>query len=706
MISLIPVVAAVAIAVASGSRVDAAKSLPVHARHRKLLKGPPRRRRANGPELEDAAHAQAVRTRSVVISDLDPAEASRRLNRRVVSAVAGLGVATLGTFWAPPLAIWSLPFLAHALAPILSDGYHAIRERRLNMATVDTLLMAGFVATGQLLALGVFGFFLTVCSKLLNWAEDRSQRKLVGVFGDHRKTVWVVVDGVEVQIPFGSLAKGDRLIARAGDSLVADGTVVAGAGTVNESLLTGEARPAEKAIGDRVYAATTVLTGTLHIVAERSGAETTAGQIAEALNRTADYRQHLQWRWLKIIDRMAAPTLASGAVGFVTLGPAAAVPLMLAVSEFGYGMRVLAPFQLFRFLREAFVSAILVKDGRVFERVQEIDTVVFDKTGTLTEERPHVGAIHHFGDVPERDILYLAASVEQRQSHPIAMAILDEAQRRGIALSALKDGQVQLGLGLKAVVGNRTVALGSARFMAMEGIALPSEAADLLEDSRDVGHSLVWVAADQAIVGAIELEPSIRPEAESVIRALRARGLAIHILSGDHERPTRHLAALLGVNGCFAQVLPDGKASVVQELQAQGRRVCFVGDGVNDSLALKQADVSVSLRGATTIATDTAQVVLTEQSLSRLPDLFNLAGSFQANMGTSFRLSVAPSVAATVGVVMFHIGLIPVIVLTTLGLGVGVAQATLPMLQGPSNRNAHRMTGHSGSCETEGGRSE
>jgi Cu2+-exporting ATPase len=299
---------------------------------------------------------------------------------------------------------------------------------------------------------------------------------------------------------------------------------------------------------------------------------------------------------------------------------------------------------------------ILVKDGRSLELLHTIDTVVFDKTGTLTLEQPEVAQVHVCGDFSADDVLLYATAAEHRQSHPIAQAILAAAQARDLPWPNSDETRYEVGYGVQVRVDGHLVRVGSERFMAHEGLALPPALVAVQQRCAAVGHSLVFVAVDGALAGALELQPTPHPEAQAVITELQQQGLTLYILSGDQAEPTRHLAERLGIEHYFANVLPTEKARFVEQLQQQGRAVCFVGDGINDAIALKRANVSISLRGATTIATDTAQIVLMEQSLRQLPLLFDLAHRLEGNLLTSFGLSVGTGVVILGGVFAFHMG--------------------------------------------------
>jgi len=332
-----------------------------------------------------------------------------------------------------------------------------------------------------------------------------------------------------------------------------------------------------------------------------------------------------------------------GAAPFVGLTGTAA----LFCSNFLINMRILSPLGMLNFLHRASREGALIKDGRSLQTLAQADTVVFDKTGTLTLEQPRVRNIHTFGGTDEDRVLSLAATAEYRQTHPIALAILEEAGARGLNAAEIDEANYKIGYGITVKTGGHEVRVGSQRFMETEETDLPDTFADMSEQSHEQGCSLVCVAADDRLIGAIEMEPAIRPEAEEVIRKLRRHRMTFYIISGDHETPTRKMAEKLGIDHYFAQVLPGDKAELVGKLQEQGRKVCFVGDGINDSIALKKADVSVSMLGASTIATDSAQIVLMDRTLRKLPDLFDISRGFQENMkdirSAKFTLQVSKS---------------------------------------------------------------
>ena len=372
------------------------------------------------------------------------------------------------------------------------------------------------------------------------------------------------------------------------------------------------------------------------------------------------------------------PTLVLSAFTLRFLGTRSAATVLL--SSFGGQMRVIAPISILNFLKIASEKGILVKDGRALEALQKIDTVVFDKTGTLTHEQPYVGTIMTCGSQTENEILYYAAAAEYKQKHPIALAILEEARKRKLNPPMIYEAGYELGYGLKVRLDDKLIRVGSARFMEVEHINIPENILKFQNKCHTQGISLVYVAINEQLGGSIELQTTIRPESLDIINDLQKRGMDTVIISGDHEEPTRQLSEKLGIKKYYAEILPENKAQLIEELQKNGKKVCFVGDGINDSIALKKANVSISLRGASTIATDTAQIILMDESLTQLPDLFNLACSLEKNLRVNLIIALVPGIMCVGGVYFFHFGVIAATLMYNMSLGVGLGNAMLPKL--------------------------
>ena len=607
------------------------------------------------------------------------ARIDREINSRLALTLGLFGLSALGRLGIPTLLEFALPGFLYISIPFLLDAWRQVMtEGRIGLAVGDAILGVSMISLGYFVTLSLFGSLYLATRKILLKTRDHSRRSLVNLFGEYPHTVWLVRDGIELEVPLGSLQIGDVVAVRSGETIPFDGTIVDGMALLDQHLLTGEAQPAEKETGDAVFGATLVLSGRILIRVDRTGSETVAARIATLLNQTAEQKSTVELRGEVLAERSAAPMLGLAAITLPFLGGRSALAVLGCTP--GYSLRVTGPISVLNFLHLASRNGILVKDGRAFERLSEIDTVVFDKTGTLTDEQLQIAGIHPRPGHTADGILRYAAAAEYRQKHPVARAIVEAAQARSLDVPPADASDYEIGYGIRTHVGDERVSVGSARFMALEHIAIPADFATLQNASHQAGNSLVYVAVEDGLAGAVELRPNLRPEAKSVIDRLRQRDLAIYIISGDREEPTRQLAAALGIDEYTAETLPEHKSAVVARLRAEGRSVCFVGDGINDAIALKTADASISLRGAATIATDTAHIVLMDGSLRQLPRLFDLADELESNIGLDVTASLVPSALAVVSVYVYGSGVAFTSLIGYLGLIAGIGNAMLPLL--------------------------
>ena len=609
----------------------------------------------------------------------------KEFNRGIFSALIILGSAVVGRLLFPPLLLLSLTTALYGLRTIIKQIDHDIRHKKSIVGPLLGLVGTGGIWLGGYFVIGGLAMIIYFLGeKLVLITQDRSFKGLVNTF-ETPESVWVLIDDIEVETPFDKLQVGDQLMIHAGQTVPVDGTILAGRATIDQHTLTGEAQPAEKEEGDQVFASTIVLAGKIRIQVEQAGEESVAAQIGNILNNTASYQMAVEAKSLQIAEKAMLPTLLLGALAWPLVGYQAMVAVWL--SGVGWNMKITGPIAMLNFLNIASNQSILVKDGRSLELLHEVDTVVFDKTGTLTQEQPHVAHIHPLvpRDKPcdptnAKQLLTYAAAAERHQAHPIAKAILKAADEWGLSLPEIDQARYEMGYGIKVQVAEHLVQVGSDRYMRLEKITIPDEILTLQETCQAEGHSLVMVAIDERLAGAIELQPTIRPEAKQVITELRQRNLDLVIISGDQEQPTRKLAEKLGIDRYFANTLPENKATLVEQLQNEGRTVCFIGDGINDSIALKKANVSISLRGATSAATDTAQIVLMDESLHQLPFLLKLSHEFDSNMRAGLIAAIVPGVFTIAGAYLIHLGITASLMIWNLSLFANIGIAMKPLL--------------------------
>lgn len=623
----------------------------------------------------------APQAAAMVPTRLDIAES--RLKSASISLCLGL---LGGLFFSPLLWLVTGDVLTKARF-LFIEAWEALRkEGRLRAVTVDSVFMAASLLGGHFLLNIALYWFYCLFNLVALKTEDHSRRYLVNVFTQQARFIWVDVNGVEVEVPFETLKAGDIIVANAGDLIPVDGEVVDGAAGVDQHLFTGEAQLVEKMVGDSVYASTIVISGRIRVRSQRTGTDTLASQIAAVLNENNSYVSTVESRGLQLADQAALPTLALSAVALLTLGTTAAVTVLIC--DFGSGMRVFGPVAVLKHLEAASREGLYVKDGRSLELLRDVDTLIFDKTGTLTELRlDFVAAVAWHGHATDQ-ILAWAAAAEQRLTHPIARSIVEAARQRSLHIPEVDDNHYEVGFGVRVRLDAGLVRVGSLRFMNLEGIAVPAEARTFEAVRHDIGHSVVFVAVGDDLVGAIEVEPRLRPHAREIVQALREYCPAMYIISGDRDVPTRRLAEALGIEQYFAEVLPHQKAEIVERLQREGHRVCFVGDGINDSVALQKATVSVSFQDASSIATDCAQVVMLHSDLGSLVTLFRLSRSLDHRMRNGYRIGFTGAALGAGGALFFGLGLVGGALLANTGRVTGLAYAMITPDPGPPDRTS------------------
>jgi len=609
-----------------------------------------------------------------------PSEQEQQTNRLIALSGVTMGLATIGSYLFPPLLIPTIALGVYLMLPMYKMTFKSlIQERKIKLDLLGSLYLTGFWLAGYYIFAGFAYLLYFVGVKVVYQMEGRSRENLTNLFGQQPRFVWQRVEGVEVQTPLSALQVGDVVVVNAGEPLPVDGVIIEGLGSVDQHLLTGESQPVEKETGDTVFASTLLLSGRLFIQVEKTGQNTLTAQIGEVLKQTASYQTETELKGQELADKTVLPNLAASLLALPVVGLRGAVAVLGA--GFGMNMRLVSLLGTMNYLTIASRHNILVKDGRALERLKEVDTIVFDKTGTLTLEQPHVAQLHVVQTgLSEDELLTYAATAEYRQPHPIAQAILAEAKKRKIPAMEIEEASYEVGYGIQVWIKGKRIRVGSSRFITQEGVTIPPEIETLQATCQAQGFALVLVAIDEQVVGALELHATIRPEAKRVIQALRKRHLSLAIISGDQEEPTQKLASELGIESYFANTLPENKALLIKQLQEKGRVVCFIGDGINDAIALKQADVSISLRGATTIATDTAQVVLMDQSLNRLDYLLELAHQFDHTLRTGFLTTIVPGVICIGGVFVAGFGMIAAEILFQVGFFSGLGVAMRPLL--------------------------
>lgn len=536
-------------------------------------------------------------------------------------------------------------------------------ERKIKVDILDAIVIALSLSFGHVIAGAIMVWVVDVSNYLLTSSSVESRKLLTKVFGKQTRKAWKLVAGTEVEVRVSDLQVGDHIVVRAGEQIPIDGVMIEGDGMVDQHALTGESVPVEKMAGEGVFAMTMVMAGTITVRVEEVGENTNAAKIVRVIEEAMEHKVRLQSNGEKFADAMVLPTLGLAAAGYMLSGSGSAMGIIN--SDFGTGIRMAAPIALMAVLSQAARHGIIIKNSSVLENLSNMDAVVFDKTGTLTNEIPEVGKVFASDPgVTEDDVLAYVASAERRVAHPIARAIVEEAEKRGLRLPFIDDSSCHIGFGIEAEVDRGDLKVGSGRFMEREGVTIPRNLRKELLNLHKEGKSVVFVALNNRLIGLIELRTSQRVEAFKVIENLRQRGIQhIYLMSGDHDAVTKAMAEKLGIDSYFAEVLPEDKARYIKTLQDKGLKVAMVGDGINDTVALSQADYSISLRGASEVAIDTADIVFMDGDLAKFEFLFEISDNLRNNVRRSFALILVPNTITIVGAMFGMVGLTTSLVL-------------------------------------------
>jgi Cu+-exporting ATPase len=447
-------------------------------------------------------------------------------------------------------------------------------------------------------------------------------------------------DGAEEEVTLDLIQVGDRLRIRPGEKVPVDGEVIDGRSSVDESMVTGESMPVTKKIGQRAIGGTINQTGALVIRADKVGRETMLARIVQLVADAQRSRAPIQ----RLVDQVSGwfvPAVIVIALlsffAWLIFGPeprfsfalVAAVAVLIIACPCALGLAT--PMSIMVGVGRGAQAGVLIKNAEALERMERVDALVVDKTGTLTEGKPAVTAIVPAAGFEEAEILRLAASVERASEHPLALAIVEAADARGVATAPVSDFDSPVGRGAIGTVEGRRIVLGNAKFMAEHG----EEAAALAEAAEDLrreGATVIFVGIQRRIAGAIAIADPIKPSTPEALAALKADGIRIVMLTGDNRTTADAVARKLGIDEVDAEVLPDHKGEVVKRLQQQGRTIAMAGDGVNDAPALAAADIGIAMGTGTDVAIESAGVTLLKGDLTGIVRARHLSRATMRNI--------------------------------------------------------------------------
>jgi Cu+-exporting ATPase len=617
----------------------------------------------------------ALEPRVVDVEERNP-ELADMMRRVVVSALATLPILLfmvsemlpgnpLGRTISGPVRNWielalATPVVLWGGWPFFQRGWASIVNRHLNMFTLIALGVGAAYGYSVIatLAPGVFPhsfqmhgqtavYFepaavivvLVLLGQVLELrARSRTSAAIRGLLALVPPVARRVDENGEVEVPLERVVAGDRLRVRPGDRVPVDGTVIEGSTSVDESMVTGEPIPVEKAAGARVTGGTVNGTGTFVMRAERVGNETLLARIVRMVSEAQRSRAPIQ----RLADRTAGwfvpAVIVVALVAFVAWAiygpePRLAIALVNAVAVLiiacPCALGLATPMSIMVGTGRGAEAGVLIRDAEALELLEKVTTIVVDKTGTLTEGKPRLVSLEPASGFDERTLLHLAASVEAVSEHPLAAAVTAAARERGIEPAPVGGFRSTTGLGVTGTVDGHTVIVGSVRHLESSGVGVPAERAESL---RREGQTVMFVASDGRLAGLLGVADPVKPSARQAIEALHREGVKVVMLTGDNAITAGAVARTLGIDRVEADVLPDEKAAVVKRLQSSGQRIAMAGDGINDAPALAQADVGIAMGTGTDIAIESANITLVKGDLSGLVRARRLSKATMANI--------------------------------------------------------------------------
>ena len=569
-----------------------------------------------------------------------PAHSSRALNRefeeKLVAKVVCKAACTL--FLPSPLRIARI--LWHMI-PFVRRGLRCLLRRRIKVELLDALSISISACRRDFGTAGMVMFLLEVGELLEEWTRKKSVADLARCMSLNVDRVWLRTAQGEVLVPVSQIQPGDAVVVRAGGIIPVDGLVLEGEVTVNQASLTGESIPVPKRPGGAVYAGTVVEEGECVLEVKQASGQSRYDQIVHMIEQSEQMKSEAESKAANLADKLVPYTFAGSLISFaLTRNVARALSVLMV--DFSCALKLAMPLAVLSAMREAGRAHITVKGGKFLEAVAAADTIVFDKTGTLTHACPRVAQVVSFGGKEESEMLRLAACLEEHFPHSMANAVVEEAKRRGLRHEEYHSKvEYLVAHGIASTVDEERVLIGSAHFIFEdEGCVIPEGEQERF-DALPPEYSHLYLAVGGQLAAVICISDPLREEAKEVLSTLRALGVTNTVmLTGDSYRTAAAIAAQVGVDDFRAGVLPADKAEYVARLRREGHTVLMVGDGINDSPALSEADAGIAISDGAAIAREIADITIAADSLWELVELRRIAMALMARIHSNYRFVI------------------------------------------------------------------
>lgn len=570
-----------------------------------------------------------------------PTHSSRMLNREFEEKLVGKVVCKVACtlFLPPPLRIARV--LWH-MVPFIRRGLHCVLHRKIKVELLDALSISISACRGDFGTAGAVMFLLELGELLEEWTRKKSVEDLARCMSLNVDRVWLRTPEGEVLVPVSQIQPGDAVVVRAGGIVPVDGLVLEGEVTVNQASLTGESIPVPKRPGGAVYAGTVVEEGECVIEVKQASGESRYDQIVQMIERSEQMKSAAESKAANLADKLVPYTFAGSLLGLVLTRNVARALSVLMV-DFSCALKLAMPLAVLSAMREAGKAHITVKGGKFLEAVAAADTIVFDKTGTLTHACPKVAQVVPFGGMEETEMLRLAACLEEHFPHSMANAVVEEAKIRGLTHEEFHSKvEYLVAHGIASTVNGQRVLIGSAHFVFEdEGCSIPAGEQSRFDDLPPE-YSHLYLAVGGQLAAVICISDPLRAEAKQVLSVLREMGITKTVmLTGDSCRTATAIANQVGVDDFRSEVLPADKAQFVAQMRKEGHTVLMVGDGINDSPALSEADAGIAISDGAAIAREIADITIAADSLWELVELRRIAMELMKRIHSNYRFVIA-----------------------------------------------------------------
>ena len=572
--------------------------------------------------------------------ELVPEHTSRALNREFEDKLTGTVIRRCLSRLFLPVPVTSAIAVVRSVKYI-KEGLRALFHGKLTVAVLDGTAVAVSVIRGDYDTAGSVMFMLRLGEILEEWTHKKSVADLASAMSLHVDNVWMQVDGTEVLTKITDVRPGDRIVVRTGSLIPLDGTVAEGEAMVNQASLTGESMPVAKRPGSPVYAGTVAEEGECVVRVEKVSGSGRYDRVVRMIEESEKLKSTAEDKAARMADRLVPYTLGGTVLTYLLTRNVTKMLAVLMV-DFSCALKLAIPISVLSAMRESSGYHISVKGGRFLEAVAKADTIVFDKTGTLTYATPTVAKVVPFGGHDESSMLRLAACLEEHYPHSMANAVVEEAKRRGLSHEEYHS-QVQyvVAHGISSMVEQEQVFIGSAHFVFEdEGCRIPEGEQEKF-DAIPASYSHLYLCIGRELAAVICIHDPLRREAKDAVKALHDWGFTnVVMMTGDNRRTAESVAREVGVDAVYAEVLPEDKASFIRSEKAKGHTVIMVGDGVNDSPALSEADAGIAISTGAAIAREIADITIASEDLFELVILRRLSEALMARIHGSYRFIV------------------------------------------------------------------